>query len=107
MPTTHAFAVFGLRTLTTTPWVKTRRPLRGGRATGAAASSRSSHFRTPTAIRYAAPAYLTVENAIADETISAESPATAAATWTAEPRWMPATEISPRRRPPSTLVATM
>src|SRR6476469_2375760 len=100
-------AVFGFRTLTITPCVNTRAPLRGGRAGRSGSSSFSSHFLIPMKTRYAAPTYLTVENAIAELTISAERPAQAAATWTSEPTWTPATESRPRRRPPSTLVAMM
>ena len=43
----------------------------------------------------------------ADEaTIRAESPAVAAATWTSVPRWIPATEARPTRRPCSALWKT-
>ena len=61
----------------------------------------------PTAIRYAAPRYLTTSKASADEASSAERPTVAATMWTSVPVVIPATETSPARRPCETLCVTM
>ena len=49
-------------------------------------------------MRYAAPRYLTIEKATADEASSADTPAAAAATWTSVPVSTPKAETTPARR---------
>lgn len=58
-------------------------------------------------MRYAAPAYFTTLNAVADATMTADNPNTAAATCTSVPVWIPATETRPARLPCDELQATM
>ena len=101
-------AVFGLSTLTTTPWrVEPAQRRRRRRLELGSSSSRARIRRTPTAIRYAAPTSLTTVNAVADDAISAESPTVAAATCTRPPLATPSAETRPARRPLSTLCVTM
>src|SRR5206468_2551215 len=72
----------------------------GPRAPPRPAASFPNSRRIPSTIRYAAPAYFTIENAVADATSSDEMPTAAAVTWTSVPVWMPSTEATPARRPP-------
>src|SRR5215813_7042521 len=58
-------------------------------------------------MRYAAPTYLTIENASTDEVMSADRPTTAAVTCTSVPVVMPRTDTTPAKRPCSTLRPTM
>src|SRR5262249_61848574 len=99
-------AVFGLRTLTTTPWVNSRVRGTGGTSLTGSGSRRRS-FWTPSQTRYAAPRYFTIVNAVADEASSADRPSAAPVTWTTEPACTTSTEISPARRPCDTLRVTM
>ena len=50
-------------------------------------------------MRYAAPAYLTTLNAVADETRIDESPTAAAQTCTSAPTAIPSAETKPASRP--------
>src|SRR6266542_3452021 len=100
-------AVFGLRTLTTTPWANRRRRVAGGGASSSAEAWRPRSFCTPSHNRYAAPAYFTAANAVADDASSADRPSAAAATWTTEPVCTPSTETGPAPRPWETLRVTM
>ena len=58
-------------------------------------------------MRYAAPAYLTIVNAVAEEAMSAETPKAAATTWTSPPSCTPSIEVTPARRPCARLRVTM
>src|SRR4051794_36997881 len=101
-------AVLGLSTLTTTPW-RNARPAEAGApaASGVSAAPRPRRRRRPTTTRYAAPAYLTVVKAAAEETKIADSPAAAARTCATVPTCTPSTLARPTLRPCSRLCVTM
>jgi len=92
-------AVFGLNTPTTTPCDHTRRNDSRANTASPAACAHPTSFLIPSQIRYAAPAYFTAANAIADEASMADNPAAAATAWTALPTPTPSTETSPAARP--------
>src|SRR5437763_12461584 len=99
-------AVCGLSTFTITPCAKTRRKSVRARTTSGGGSPFDS-VRMPSTIRYAAPAYFTVLNAVAEDIISADNPSAAAATWSSVPVQMPRTDTRPATRPWSMLRVTM
>ena len=62
---------------------------------------------TPRTIRYTPPTTLTALNTTDDATITAESPAAAASTWTTDAVWIPSTDTNPAPVPSTPLRATM
>jgi hypothetical protein len=96
-----------LSTLTITPCQKTVRAGAASRRSAGSPAWLSSSRRTPSRTRYDAPAYLTTENAPADEASSADTPAVAAAMCTSPPTCTPSADTRPARRPSPRLRVTM